>query len=139
VDKNKGEGFALERISRRRALKRVAAGAAVAWSAPVLTSLSTPASATHGYTACAGHSFSCGNPSSFVDCGLGCFCLREQCVGDFGCGTTPTCTTDAECTAQGYLFCQGPGEGCCGAGVCIPDCTTDAPAAPKGAATNSGR
>jgi hypothetical protein len=31
------------RITRRKALKRIGAGAAVAWSAPIITSLSTPA------------------------------------------------------------------------------------------------
>src|SRR2546426_3328048 len=39
-------------ISRRRMLKRIGAGAAVAWSAPILTSVRTPAFAQSGGSPC---------------------------------------------------------------------------------------
>jgi hypothetical protein len=119
MDKEKQEGWALERISRRRALKRVAAGAAVAWSAPVLTSLSAPAFAQYGPCpvpppcgpACAS--------SGFRDCQVAppCICVETvegECacvqfnIGTVACSATTDCGAGAVCVNETCLgdFCQ---------------------------------
>jgi hypothetical protein len=97
-----------DRISRRKALKRVAAGAGVAWSAPILTSLRTPAFAQYGPC-----SPGC-DPCQFGElCGTTCGCvgIPDECFcSDLGvCNPdgTPTCTTDADCDAV-----SGPGSRC---------------------------
>jgi hypothetical protein len=145
MDKEKPEGWALERISRRKALKRVAAGAAVAWSAPVLTSLSSPAYAQYG--ACATcPPFSCLDP---IVCSTVCFCAPHEPTGACVCwapvgicsgdaANPDICDTDAECEPI-----TGPGSKCltlapgtCAAGGCAAEadsfcaqpCSTDASA-----------
>ena len=97
-------------ISRRRMLKRIGAGAAVAWSAPVLTSLRTPAFAQASQV--------CG--PGCPECQFGAQCLNTcACVGvpvDCLCADTgicsspdPICETDADCEAM----CGGrPGSRC---------------------------
>jgi hypothetical protein len=45
--RNYSAGGTRDAISRRKMLKRMGAGAAVAWSAPILTSVSTPAFASY--------------------------------------------------------------------------------------------
>lgn len=111
------------RISRRRMLKRIGAGAAVAWSAPVLSSLRTPAFAQYP-TVCSGEDFECGGP--FTQCGTDeigvCFCDRDTagttrclaniCVGD--------CTTNADCGANEFCI----PTTCCTGSQCIPACGT---------------
>jgi hypothetical protein len=76
-----------EEISRRRMLKRIGAGAAVAWSAPILTSIRTPAFAQYG--AC-----SPGSP-----------CL--SCGPDAGCPTelSPHCGGGTDCFQLDYCGC----------------------------------
>lgn len=65
-----------------------------------------------------------------------CFCTGDvedvpQCGNNFLCGTTPSCTTNAECQAafsSADAYCQGDGcngactPGSCGPGVCVPPC-----------------
>jgi hypothetical protein len=110
-------------ISRRRMLKRIGAGAAIAWSAPVLTSIRTPAFA-QGYAACPCFQFDCNGPPCP---GTVCACLTdvdggEFCSNDFSCGSTNPCTTNGDCPAG--WFCQGDGcAGSCGQ-VCVPPCGT---------------
>ena len=93
----------VSRISRRKALKRIGAGAAVAWSAPVLSSLRTPAFAA-GTPACADPcrddcsdgtiSARCGatGPAGICACSVDvtgkCFCWED----DF-CDNRPDATT----------------------------------------------
>jgi len=67
-------------ISRRRMLKRVGAGAAIAWSAPILSSLRTPAFAQAYPARCAepcnatcGEFPQCGSSGPIGDC----FCSRD--------------------------------------------------------------
>ena len=111
-------------ISRRRMLKRVGAGAAIAWAAPVLTSLRMPAFAAISQPECSGCSCDFfGNPSGCngnVDCfcdqridaeGGGCFCDNDTQVG-VGVG----CTSSAQCPGGACvkLDCQG-GTVCLGA------------------------
>ncbi len=98
-------------ISRRRMLKRVGAGAAVAWAAPVLTSLSSPAYAQYG--ACVGCAMSCANqpdcapPGEFCGCDStpegDCFCIDHG-----SCGAA--CDSSADCTIPG----QRCAFSCCG-------------------------
>jgi hypothetical protein len=123
-------------ISRRRMLKRIGAGAAIAWSAPVLTSIRTPAFAQTrpgpgpspcdpGQT-CAACPFlqSCHSNSNCqcwqlsTDQGPGCTCTAFVAF----CGDTPLCPGgQADCDAA------LPGsrcvETCCGR-ICTPPCST---------------
>jgi hypothetical protein len=70
-------------ISRRRMLKRVGAGAAVAWSAPILSSLRTPAFAQDRYPPPCAEPCDATCETGFPQCGSsgplgGCFCSRAQ-------------------------------------------------------------
>lgn len=119
-----------DRISRRRMLKRIGTGAAIAWSAPVLSSLRTPAFAQYP-TVCPETS-AC--PDVIFCEGTDCLCTetvegdQNLCQANFACDH-PTCTTSAECQAQGFDFCRAEGTGCCpgSPGVCANHCVTSAP------------
>lgn len=140
-----------EEISRRRMLKRIGAGAAVAWSAPVLTSIRTPAFAQrYECSDC----FSCqasgctfpqsptcgGNP----DCTQGdwCGCVRtlegaDACVvNQFGqggpCASSDQCPSGEVCIAICATGCDRA------AANCIPLCGGSGPA-PKGARRPAAR
>jgi hypothetical protein len=132
------------RISRRRMLKRVGAGAAIAWSAPILSSLRTPAFARAYPALC--DSLACG-----ADCGLSippelgdCLCFEDvegnsHCTNNFFCNDARACNTNEDCvSAFGVgFFCQ-TGTGCggsCGQ-ECAPDCGLQFAEA---AATEGGR
>jgi len=137
MDKEKPEGWALERISRRRAVKRVAAGAAAAWSAPVLTSLSTPAFAQYGHCAatppCGDTRVGDGEGDEFfTDCQVAppCICVATvegQCaciqlnVGLGPCSATSQCGGGAVCVND---TCIGD--------ICQPLCNTLAPSEATG-------
>lgn len=109
VEKDKAvKGFE-DRISRRKALKRVAVGAGVAWSAPILTSLRTPAFAQYGLCPgpCPACSLTGGDP-----CGRVCLCVGIPsecfCASAGGCSfVEPICRTDADCEPI-----TGPGSRC---------------------------
>jgi hypothetical protein len=99
-------------ISRRRMLKRIGAGAAIAWSAPVLTSLKAPAFAatpTPACTQCAGDfclgQTICGAEPPF-GCGCGqlvgsepnCFCYHDDlCFNRLRCRAQSDCPTGQTC------------------------------------------
>jgi hypothetical protein len=122
-------------ISRRKMLKRIGAGAAVAWSAPILTSMRAPAFAQQpngceGASACDPDS-PCdpSTPCAALDtCGpsetCACFVrtdVSECCCGAFPsnfCADYPPCASDADC-APGFL-CYAS---CCPAGICRGPCT----------------
>jgi hypothetical protein len=110
-------------ISRRRVLKRIGAGMAIAWTAPVLTSIKTPAFAQ--------------TPSGCGIPGETCFTCdpRElNCNGDPTCGCTPTTESDCFCVApQGcdQQLCTSSADcptgrrcvmGCCPAAICAAAC-----------------
>src|SRR4030081_2374443 len=90
-------------ISRRRMLKRIGAGAAIAWTAPILTSVRTPAfAASAGPCAppcgcfCGGQAKVCGtDPNGDCLCGITtedtCFC-----GSDIGCGANGFCSSSAD-------------------------------------------
>jgi len=105
-------------ISRRRMLKRIGVGTAIAWSAPVLTSLRMPAFAQAtsalGCTGCTG-------TCSAVACQTDCFCDtttegRCGCHPRFGCDVA--CQTSIDCPAGSQCY----ADTCCGTPICIPDC-----------------
>ena len=87
-------------VSRRKLLKRIGAGAALAWSAPILTSVRAPAFAAGASPECPEcHAWDCVNPvppcrGGQCDCvlvvGGDCFC-----AGAIFCG--PGCTKDSDC------------------------------------------
>lgn len=102
-------------ISRRSMLKRIGAGAAVAWTAPVLTSLRTPAFAQQ--YVCPGGCPQCqfGQPC-LTDCA--CVGIPDECIcANVGICTSPDpiCRTDADCEA----FCPG---GRCAKCIFDPSC-----------------
>jgi hypothetical protein len=117
VDKN--------RVSRRSALKRIGAGTAIAWSAPILTSLRAPAFGQYGPTCLPGQD-SCNGPD-FNCQGLSrCFCTNTAegavicgCFDRGACGGYQLCTATATCPT-GEFCAVGPD--CCG-GICLPLCT----------------
>jgi hypothetical protein len=120
------EGTFHEGLSRRKALKRIGAGAAIAWSAPILTSLKTPAFAQ----------YECAPPANCVHCapggtvcGRACFCSPHVGNGCFcgqvvGCGNTHACNADADCSDLGPTWLCTTVCGCGGGNFCIPQCGT---------------
>lgn len=99
-------------ISRRSMLKRVGAGAAVAWSAPILTSIRTPAFAQF-YVCDPG----CPECQFGAQCGPNCACVGVPdncfCSNLGACRSPdPICRTDADC------------EQICAGGVCA-ECIFD--------------
>ena len=62
-------------VSRRKMLKRIGAGAAVAWTAPILTSIRTPAFAA-GSAGCQNEFPACTDPNS--DCNAQIQCGKQQ-------------------------------------------------------------
>lgn len=113
-------------ISRRRMLKRIGAGAAVAWSAPILTSIRTPVFAQAGcYSGCA--DILCFSEEEFAcnDAGT-CICTRtteDTCFcgdGACPCDTYPPCSSSADCASG-----QACGLLCCTQDLrCLPPCGT---------------
>lgn len=116
------------RISRRRMLKRIGAGAAVAWSAPVLSSLRTPAFA-QGYPPVCREpcEFTCGG--TVQECGpgiggFGCLCDHDVagecfCLNDAFCSDLAACTTSGDCLVPGFRCVPST---CCPTAVCAPPC-----------------
>jgi len=126
-----GEGKSMDEIerpdgiSRRRMLKRVGAGAAIAWAAPVLTSLQVPAFAQAVSSSCS-EGFVCGGPFTICSQDPLCACTTTTegaaCLGGNCTGVGVGCTSSAECEALiPGSRCQPAGTGCCG-NQCIPAC-----------------
>lgn len=107
-------------VSRRRMLKRIGAGAAIAWTAPILTSIRTPAFAQYG---CDCPPWSCTKQQL---CDNGCPCAPHHgnggpcvCWSSGICnapGGGPICATDADCAFEGPTFVCGDID---------PDCQCD--------------
>jgi len=116
------------RISRRKALKRMGAGAAIAWSAPVLSSLRTPAFAQPYPPRCdpTDCEFVCGQ--GFVVCGQGsqgfdCVCdhdLQDNCLclNDAFCSDLAACGPAGECPSGTHCI----PTSCCDTPICAFDC-----------------
>jgi hypothetical protein len=119
-----------ERISRRRMLKRIGAGAAVAWMSPVVTSLGTHAWAGECPECEGGPGVGCavGGDDCFgqTDCsppGKSCICLRtteEECFCDLNsnCADLQPCNGTGDCP-PGYACTYS----CCGGTLCGPPCS----------------
>jgi hypothetical protein len=105
-------------ISRRSMLKRVGAGAAVAWSAPILTSLRAPAFA-QGTPVCEPGCPAC---QFGLPCGGNCACVGVPV--DCFCSDTGICQTDQAICRQDSdcdVWCGEPGGRCAPCGF-IPEC-----------------
>jgi hypothetical protein len=106
-----------EQISRRRMLKRIGAGAAIAWSAPVLSSVRTPALAQY---ACA--AFPCGAACPNEPGAL--FCDPDGPEGT-ACACVPTVEGTCACIRTNFVTvppgaCSASSQ--CGSGsVCVND------------------
>lgn len=116
-------------ISRRRMLKRIGVGAAIGWSAPILTSLRVPAFAVTVSNACR-TGFTCGGPFTVCNSTANpqCVCTTTTegaaCLADLCSGVGIGCTSNAQCQALlAGSKCQPAGTGCCG-NQCIPACGT---------------
>ena len=138
------EGMAGRRISRRRMLQNIGVASAVAWTAPIVTSIGSKAFAA-GSSTCQGNDWSCGQ--ELIICGNGgdlglCVCdLNENgspvCWADYLCGSqyAKACTSNADCANTPYPVCL---QTCCGQ-TCAPLCYNTGPHhAPQGGARASG-
>jgi hypothetical protein len=110
-------------LSRRRLLKRMGAGAAIAWSAPVLQSLVSPAFAQYGTPAPECRGATC---ATFVPCSGSnpdCVCVStDQGLGFCVPGST-ACAPLLDCPCPPGSVCAV--DTCCGRPVCIPLGLTD--------------
>jgi len=124
-------------ISRRRMLKRIGAGAAVAWSAPILTSIRTPAFAQPAPEACdPGAPCDLNTPCNVaIPCHNGnplcnCWVLQDRSAchcGDLdACSNHQPCGSNADCP-YGQLCV----ENCCGT-LCYAPCSSSSSGVPKG-------
>lgn len=119
----------LNGVSRRTAIKSVAAGGALVWAAPAITSVGSAfGQQTSPNPVCPGERWSCGEEPTF--CGPDgfptCFCDRTTEGATFCwdtgvfCDALTVCTTSADCPAGSACF---PST-CCLTAVCIPACGT---------------
>ena len=111
-------------ISRRKMLKRIGAGAAIAWTAPVLTSIRAPAFAQSPGCGCP--PFDCATGQQL--CPDGCPCAPHHGGGPCICWSSgtcftgqSTCATDQDCINNGFppncgdtvnCGCGGDGSAC---------------------------
>jgi hypothetical protein len=130
------------RISRRRMLRRIGAGAAVAWSAPIISSLRTPAFAQYPprCTECGGD-FCFGQTRCGESGPLGCSCAQPVgqeggavcfCYEDDFCANRTRCVRQDQCPSG-----QTCVHTCCDnitGSVCFSPCGTN----PRAAARGSG-
>jgi hypothetical protein len=115
------------RISRRKMLKGIGAGATVAWAAPVLTSIGTPAFAQTPICAGGCADILCFSEEEFVCGGEGtCICTRtteDECFcgeGTCPCDSYPPCSSSADCLPD-----ERCGLLCCTQALqCLPPCGT---------------
>lgn len=112
-----------DRISRRRMIKRLGAATAVAWTAPVLSSLGTPAFAQQA--SCSG-CVALGQPGDV-------HCAQQPDCGAEPSGNPCSCLrTDRDtCACHSCVFCDNPAvtpcqpEGCPPGFVCALSCCSD--------------
>lgn len=121
-----------EGISRRRMIKRIGAGAAIAWSAPVLTSINTPAFASH--EACVvEETCGCSSPCN----------VPIPCLGRSDCNCWVHASSRS-CTCLHFTFscgefglCPGGQDSECGAGLCCIDTCCGFTCTPQCGASNA--
>jgi hypothetical protein len=130
-------------VSRRDALKRIGAGAAVAWTAPTLLSMQAAgAGSPHPCNitmAPCGKGADCDVPATCGPTGSGCACFNvagdigQFCSsGEFNCGNQIVCTSSDQCPCG-----WGCVASCCGPGVCRPPCGEPNPASAGGGGSSS--
>ena len=130
-------------LSRRTLIKRIGAGTAVVWAAPVVTNLASPAFAQTGYGRCSdcdqGAGFCANQPACGNDGNNPCACVTGPDVcGCHSCifcdhASVTSCAADAQCP-PGWVCALS----CCSADAndfrCHPACGTDNPDACVGGA-----
>jgi hypothetical protein len=102
-----------EGVSRRKMLKRIGAGAAIAWTAPILTSIRTPAFATTGETCGCDLSTPCNAPIDCHNSGGQCNCWVNSAHSACFCGPFDPCSNHTPC---------GPGDTCAPGETCVENC-----------------
>ena len=120
-----------EGLGRREVLKRLGVAAGVAWAAPVLTTINTPAGAaelgTPNRPECAGAT--CG---TFTSCSTNIDCVCGSVAGGGGicvpgstsCGSLQPCDNNLGCPPGSVCSV----DSCCGEPVCVPlSSTTQCP------------
>jgi hypothetical protein len=135
--------FEASQISRRSMIKRIGAGAAIAWAAPAITSIGSRAAAQESPAPgcvpglcrdwnCGDEITECGAPADLgpcvcdVDTEGRCFCWNNE-----FCDVVADCASSADCPAG-----QRCATSCCGQ-TCLPECGSDAGGA--GSARTGGR
>jgi len=114
------EGEVTSRVSRRRLLKRMGVGAAVAWLTPIATSLGSAAEA--GCVGCeAPCDWTCGG--TLRSCGSDCYCSPDVdgncfCWANAFCSEVTDCVSNADCP-PGYSCIPGT---CCFVPKCLAGC-----------------
>lgn len=121
-------------ISRRRMIKRIGTGAAIAWSAPILTSIATPAFAQYSCccfdSGCPEQNFQpCTNDPSGCETGactggLGCFKGYDtegecNCLQNIFCSCVQACISSGDCGPRQHCI---ENTGCGPGGVCLDCC-----------------
>lgn len=125
-------------LTRRDTLKRIGMAGGIAWAAPVLSTINSPAFAQNGspapIEACdeSNSDIDCGDPDSLTQCGSSgpfefCFCTRDAagmptCVEDQFCEDLDPCGAGDVCPA-GFV-CVPDANNCCGEDKCVPQCST---------------
>jgi hypothetical protein len=115
-----GDGQGDKSVSRRTALKRIGAAGAIAWVAPAISSLNTPAHASSAPVQGCTNVFACDVQAT---CGSSCNCVptTEQtgfCHQGIDCGGAQTCRASSDCPA-GWACAS---TCCVGRLVCVPPC-----------------
>jgi hypothetical protein len=120
------EETTVQKVSRRRMLKRIGTGAAVAWLTPIVTSLGSRAEAACTECIEPNCSWTCGG--NLVQCGQGgidgCFCSKDVdgncwCWPDSFCSEVQVCAVNSDCP-PGYACIPT----CCATPTCLPACGT---------------
>ncbi len=118
----KTEDTSTQRVSRRAAVKRIGTAGAIAWAAPVLATVNTPAFAQTGSpVACP----DCDPICEQVQCGEDCGCVKDVdsgacfCHQGTPCDQVVACEATADCP-PGYVCALS----CCVGLRCLPPCGT---------------
>jgi hypothetical protein len=124
------ENVTTEGISRRRMIKRIGAGAAIAWSAPILSSIKAPAFAQRDKcpeTGCEDRFAPCGDggcQTGACTAGLGCFKTDDtegncHCAQNIFCSCVSACVSSSDCAPDQFCITD---TGCGSGGVCVNCC-----------------
>jgi hypothetical protein len=139
-------------VSRRDALKKMAAGAVGFWAVPIISSFRSPAFAQVIVSPSACVDFDCTQAPQFCGntpgCGFLADCLcdvdvdgNEVCWQNVLCSDSPTCATNADCppTWSCATSCCSPLTDPPGQPTCIPPCGTCVTSLTTSGANAAGR